>query len=248
MTFGGVDLKLARAVDKDGFTNVRSGAGLSFEVIDSVKTDELFYCEPLPNGEWYKIHLIRYYSGQSVDRFMHRSRVEIIENLHADVQRSIVLSILNKQKLLADGFVTCNRKYNRKLKKWNSQEDSAACSKAVRKLEAYSDNHYTPILEILSSLFCKTKDRTIIDNFVETMLSDSGSANEMPSFSIGECFNCDTKMLSALIRSIKNQEDKKLIADNVEWGLLNKFSVGENGKSTNQQFLELKRQLDLARK
>lgn len=239
--------RLARIIDKDGYTNVRAGQGLSFDIVAKVTTDDFFYCETENENEWIKVKLLKWNSGDQVTGYIHKSRIQIIEELSNDKQKQIILTVLNRQKLLADKFVESHKKYNREFQKWNNKTDSISYRKAVSELEHYSESSYTPVLNLIPNVFCKTKDKGLIQTFMATIWSDKGSANESPSFAIGECFACDTNILTDQIRLLKNKEQRDLIINDIEWGLLNKFSVDENKDPTNKDFLELKRKLDLVR-
>lgn len=239
--------RLARIIDKDGFTNVRAGQGLSFDIVDKVTTVDFFYCETVNNSEWFKVRLLKWASGDQITGYIHKSRIQIIEELSNEAQRNIIRSVLNKQKQLADKFVESHKKYNKELQKWNNKVDSISYRKTAGELEHYSETAYSAILQILPRIFCGTKDNLLINSFFATVWSDKGSANEQPSFAIGECFACNPKLLTDNIRQLKNKEQKELIINDIEWGLLNKFSVEENKESTDPKFLELKRQLELVR-
>jgi hypothetical protein len=143
---GQVEQKLARVVDKDGFTNVRSGEGLSFAVIDTVRIDDFFYCEPRSTSDWYKVTLQKWVSGNQVTGYIHKSRIQIIEDLGYEDQNKIILKVFRRQKQLADKFVESNKKYNRVSHKWNNEVDSIMGRKSVSELEYYSDTSYSPIL------------------------------------------------------------------------------------------------------
>lgn len=239
--------RLARVIDKDGFTNLRSGQGLTFDIVCKVTTNDFFYCDAVNNSDWAKVTLLKWYSGDQITGYIHKSRIQIIEELSNEQQKKIVLSVLERQKLLADKFVESHKKYNKKLKKWNNQADSILYRITVGELELYSETGYSAILHLLPKTFCNTRDKLIISSFFATIWSDKGSASEEPSFAIGECFACDTNLLSDQIRQLKNREQKKLLIDDIEWVLLNKFSVDENKESSDSNFLKLKRQLDLVR-
>ena len=239
--------RLARIIDKDGFTNVRAGQGLSFNIVDKVTTDDFFYCETVHNSEWFKVKLLKWVSGGQVTGYIHKSRIQIIEVLSNEEQKKIILTVLTRQKLLADKFVESHKKYNKEFQKWNNKADSISYRKTVGELELYSETGYSAILQLLPKTFCVTRDKVIINSFFATIWSDRGSASEEPSFAIGECFACDTNMLTDQIRLLKNKEQRDLIINDIEWGLLNKFSVDENKEPTNKDFLELKRKLDLVR-
>jgi len=239
--------RLARVIDKDGFTNVRAGQGLSFDIVDKVTTSDFFYCETSSNTDWFKVKLLKWHLGEQITGYIHKSRIQIIEELSNDEQKKIILSVLNRQKVLADKFVESHKTYNKEIKKWNSKADSISHRTTVGELELYSETAYSAILQILPKIFCSTRDKVIITSFFATIWSDKGSASEEPSFAIGECFACDTKLLSDQIRQLKNKEQKKLVTDDIEWGLLNKFSVDEDKEPSDPNFLKLKRQLDLVR-
>lgn len=238
---------LARVIDKDGFTNIRAGQGLSFDIVDKVTTSEFFYCETSDDSDWFKVKLLKWYSGDQVTGYIHKSRIQIIEELSNKEQTEIILSVLDRQKLLADKFVESNKKYNKESKKWNSKADSILYRTTVGELELYSETGYSAILQLLPKTFCSTGDKLIIDSFFATIWSDKGSPNEEPSFAIGECFACNPKLMSDQIKQLKDKEQKKLVIADIEWGLLNKFSVDENTKSSDPNFLKLKEKLDLVR-
>jgi hypothetical protein len=46
---------------------------------------------------------------------------------------------------------------------------------------------------------------------------------------------------------ITNNDQKSIIYDGIEWGLMNKFEVDEDGKSDNMEYYQLKSKLDLER-
>ena len=51
--------RLARVIDKDGFTNVRAGQGLSFDIVDKITTNDFFYCETSGTSDWFKVKLLK---------------------------------------------------------------------------------------------------------------------------------------------------------------------------------------------
>jgi hypothetical protein len=80
------------------------------------------------------------------------------------------------------------------------------------------------------------------------MWADKGSANEMPSYVIGNCFVCKTNIVIEQLMRIQNTEQKELILDLIQWGLMNHFSIDENEKSDDKEYNKLKIQLDNTRK
>jgi hypothetical protein len=190
--------RLARVIDKDGFTNVRAGQGLSFDIVDKVTVNDFFYCETSDNSDWFKVKLLKWYSGDQITGYIHKSRIQIIEELSNEEQKEIILGVLNRQKLLADKFVESHKTYNKEFRKWNNKADSILYRTTVGELELYSETGYSAILQLLPKTFCSTRDKLIISSFFTTIWSDKGSASEEPSFAIGECFACDARLLRGL--------------------------------------------------
>lgn len=228
--------KLAIISDPDGYTNIRSGQGKEFPIVATIAKDEFFYCD-WTTSEWIKVVALKWQGGNQVEGFIHKSRIQLIETLDTKRQQEILQAILTKQNTLADEFQ----------KAWKSK-DSLAYRTTLRELELHSDIKYSPILDILPKYFCLTKDTILLKLFYAVMWSDKGSANETPSFTIGKCFICNADIVIAQLSKVSNKEQRKLILDNIEWGLLNNFDVDENGKSTNKEFIKLKGKLNSERR
>lgn len=222
--------KLAVINDTDGFTYVRSGQSKDFKVIDTLYADDLFYFQFVDNSDWAKVTA---WKGRQIEGFVHKSRIQEIEKLDNTKQKQLISKVLNRQKVLADNFQNA----------WKPKNDIAY--RATREeLEFYSDTQYDPILTILPKYFCATNDIEVIQLFFATMWADKGSANEMPSFSIGDCFVCKADIIIEQLKKIKDIEQKKHILDQIEWGLLNHFGIDEGKKSDNKEFNKLKAKLD----
>ena len=211
--------------DSDGFTNVRSGPGSDFEVIDTLFNEDFFYFKLASNSNWAKVTA---WKGRQIEGFIHKSRIEEVKNLDNNSLKEIILKVLDKQRTLANNFRAA----------WKTK-DSLAYRTTVRKLESYSETKYDPILQVIPKYFCSTNDIKIIDKFFATMWAEKGSANEMPSFSIGDCFICNPDLIIERINKITNKEQKKLIIGHIEWGLMNKFDVDEDGNSEDKKYNEL---------
>ncbi|NLJ20831.1 MAG: hypothetical protein GX429_06910 [Bacteroidales bacterium] len=226
--------KLAIINDPDGFTFVRSGQGKEFKVADTLFTEDFFYFQFIDNSDWAKV---KAWKGRQIEGFIHKSRIQEVEKLDYKKQKELITKTLDRHRVLAENFQSA----------WKSK-DSIAYRKTVRELEFHSDTKYDPILTIIPKYFCSTNDIEILQLFFATMWADKGSANEMPSFSIGDCFICNPNLVIEQLTKIKNIEQKKNIFDHIEWGLLNHFDVDENGKSENKEYDKLKAQLDKERK
>ncbi len=226
--------RLAIIKDPDGFTYVRNRQGKDFKIIDTLFTDDFFYFQFISNSEWVKIMA---WKGRKIEGFVHKSRVLEVEKLDNKKLKELIIKTLERQRILADNFQNA----------WKSK-DSLAYRTTRRELEYYSDTKYDPILNILPKYFCSTSDFEVLKLFFATIWADKGSANEMPSFSIGECFKCNPDLVIEQLTKIENIVHRKSIFDQIEWGLLNHFDVDENGKSDNKEFNKLKAQLDNERK
>jgi hypothetical protein len=79
------------------------------------------------------------------------------------------------------------------------------------------------------------------------MWANSGSADERPSFAVGDAFICRTEVVAALVKKLPG-EQRLFIANAIEWGLLNHFDIDAEEKSTNTSFIRLKKRLAAAKK
>jgi hypothetical protein len=239
------DDKLARVVDPDGHTDVRSGQGTTFDIVGRVTTEDFFYCEPTGNNDWRKIRLLRPL-GQTVTGYIPKSKIQLIESMSYKEQSDIILRVLSKEKQFADNVFESHRKYNSLSKKWNRSTDSILYNTTARNHSVFSETSYSAILKFLPKTFCKTKTPVIINSLFATIWSGRMSANEERSSSVAMCFACAPKVLSQLISQLENKEQKKLIIDDIETGLRNNFSVTER-ETSNTEFLNLTKQLELLR-
>ena len=194
--------RLAIINDPDGFTFVRSGPGIEFNVVDTLFAEDYFYFQLTEGSEWVKVTA---WKGKQIDGFVHKSRIQEFEKLDSKKQQELITRTLEKQRILADNF-----QYAWKLK------DNQAYKKAVNELEFHNDTKYDPILLILPKYYCSTNDTIVLQLFFATMWADKGSANEMPSLSIGSCFVCNPDRVIGLLTGIKNNEQKKLCFGHIE--------------------------------
>ena len=218
--------------DSDGFTNVRSGPGTDFEVIDTLFNEDFFYFKFDNNSDWAKV---TGWKGRQIEGFIHKSRIQEVKNLDNKPLKKIIFKVLDRQRTLADNFRAA----------WKAK-DSLAYRITVRELENYNDTKYDPILQVIPEYFCSNNDAEIIDKFFAAMWSDKGSANEMPSFSIGDCFICNPDLVIERLAKITDNEQKKLIIGHIEWGIMNQFDVDEEGKSEDEKYNELIKKLKKA--
>lgn len=224
-------MKIAQIDDKDGYSNIRNGQGTDFEIVGTVEKEDFFYCEISDSSDWYQVIALKWNRGNQIKGFMHKSRIKIIENTSLFEQKKIIETTLLKHKQLAENFLESISKYDRTNNNWNSKNDSIAYLKSRSELESHSETKYDPILQILPSYFCNSNDKQTIKLFFDTMWADKGSANEMPSFSIGECFVCNSDLLIELLQQTNSKDKKTLLINQIDWGLKNVFWTEVDGEN-----------------
>lgn len=225
--------KLGRIKDPDGFTNVRSGAGVNYEVVDTLFENEFFYFSFEDDLEWANIIA---WKGRQVKGYMHKSRIQEINELSRSERKELIIKTLDKHKELANNF-----------QKAYKSKDSASYFQTRKELELHSDTNYDPILTILPNYFCSTNDLVVISSLLETIWADKGSANELPAFVLGECFVCNPKIILNQLSQVDNSSKKEHLIDFIEWGLMNKFSISEDDKTQNKEYNNLMDKLNKAR-
>lgn len=233
-------MQIAQIIDKDGYTNIRNGKGISYEILGTFNDNDLFYCEVSDTTDWYKVIGNR---RAQIKGFMHKSRIEIIQELSTEKQKRIIIKNLESQKQLADDFTDAFSKYDREKNKWNSLEDSMNYQITRKELENNEIN-YSSILKILPQYFCKSKDKQVIQLFFDTMWANSGSASELPTYSIADCFVCESELIIELLKQIDNQEKKMMIAEHISFGLMNAFYIEGKDQSDNPTYIKLQAKLD----
>ncbi len=225
------EYKLAILKDPDGFTNVLNGPGKDFRIVDSLYTDDFLYFQLVDNPQWVKISA---WKGRQIEGFIRASRVQEIEKLASTKQYEIISTVLNKRRLLKDNL----------FKTWNSN-DSLSYRASLSELKIYNDTKYEPILEILPRYFCSTKDIKILQLFFASIWQDKSSINEMPSFTMGSFFICNSDLVIKQLYKIKSIEQKKSILNHIDWGLQNYFGVEQDAKTNNQEYKKFKARLDI---
>ncbi len=216
------------------FTFVRNGQGNDFPIVDTLHNGDFLYINNYNKSEWVKVST---WQGKQIEGFINKNSCKLIENLDKQQQKDIILNILNQNILLAN-------KLNHAMK----TNDSLDIIKLGSENADFNERKYELIIEFLPKYFCATNDTEIIGLFFANMWANKGSASETPAFSIGESYICNPNLIIEQVLKIDNKEQKLLICENIEWGILNHFKVGEEGKSDNKEFNKLMNLLEDARK
>lgn len=243
------NMKLAIIVDKDGYTNIRSNKGSSFDIVGQVKTSDFIYCEKSTN-DWYSVDALQWNrSGESIKGYIHKSRIRIIEDLDFSEQRKILSDIFIEYKKFNDDRNNFINSISTADKHFRNEKDSLKFMRFSENDFKFIDTKYDPILMIFPQYFCKTKDLETLDLLLKTIWSNRGSANEQPSYTLGECYLCNEKGILNLLSKITNKEKLSLVIGDITWGLCNHFGVDpESNKITNKEYSRLVKQLNAINK
>ncbi len=243
-------LKPAMINDPDGFTNIRSGRGVNFDVVGQIHKDDLFYCDSSCNGWWSVYFLISdtVQRMKQLEGYVHSSKVQLLKDLPDSSQKNLILTVLSTFKKLNERQTALFRKYNHVTNKWKSPADSIAYQKVYPKSWNYSDMKYDYILNIFPSYFCRTQDTVVFQLFLAARWANSGSASEAPAYAIGECFKCQPDLVVAQISKYKSREKRDFFYDDIEFGMENMFYVDESGKSKDKDYYRLKKKLNDGRR
>jgi len=218
--------ELCRIIDKDGYTNIRKGMGLDFEVVDKLLEDELFYCKFNEDQEWFEIKTFKGYLEKRFNYndklYIHKSRVESIKCITLVEKKELLLMSFVRYRDIGNQRNKIVSNYNREEKKWLNKSDSLIYVRINNSFEYEHETRFIVLLqETFSNYFCATKDQEVIEIFFEAIFANDGSASESPSFALGECYLCHPDTLINWIKQIKNEYKKKYILMQLDWGIQN---------------------------
>lgn len=82
----------------------------------------------------------------------------------------------------------------------------------------FVDDKLNPTLTKVQTIVCKTKDKELLEKFLEMILKTSGSANEHPADVFGQIFICNPEIVE---EQLKGKFKNEIIFDNLKLGFLN---------------------------
>jgi hypothetical protein len=214
--------ELAMINDPDGFVNVRADKNADSEFLFKIKEKDFFLCEPTTEN-WWKIDNFYTKTG-----FVHKSRIQLIKELTEKQQRDL---IINSIKGLKD--------YRLKYDSLRSILPNNERMELLREFEDFEETNYTPLLPFLSKLFCKNRDLELLDNYLKVMIINQSSANEMPAWSLGDCYLCYPDLVIKQINNY-NGNDKDYLFEMLTFGFEN---VTWQKEKEIQNYQELKNKL-----
>jgi len=209
--------QLALINDTDGFTYVRSGKGTTFTTVATIQKDDLFYCESSAS-DWWKVT-----TRKNVEGFVHKSRIQIVKDMPIGTKKKLILTVFKTQELLGDQYM-------------------AGRIGGIQMME-HNDDKFVPMLEIFTTYFSKTGDTILLRQFFDSIWAYSGSADERPSYTVGEIFICKTELVTAVIKKLPTSQREHIVSA-VDWGLLNHFNLSQEEPPRDKRYLEYKKKLN----
>src|SRR5258705_1459374 len=179
------EMTLARISDKDGYVNIRNGQGNNFDVVGTIKTDEFFYAA-VSDSDWWEILSLQWKYSTQVKGYVHKSRIQIIEWLSLKEQKKIIDGVFYYYMQFRTG---ANKHYDTVKLKQEMNDDTLRSALSEEGFYI-NDTKYDPILSILPKYICQSKDTSTLQLFFSLLWEDRGSANESPSYSLGDSYIC----------------------------------------------------------
>jgi hypothetical protein len=109
-----------------------------------------------------------------------------------------------------------------------------------RAVETYGEDVYNPILKDAVSIVCNNKDKQILYEYFQVIVHTRNSADEYPTFILGEMFICQTEIFTEIYKKLPVTE-KATIYEAVEWGFQN---ITYQKESEISEYSELKKKLE----
>jgi hypothetical protein len=202
--------ELAMINDPNGFVNVRAEKNSHSEIVMTIKESDFFLCEPTEEN-WWKIDNFYTKTG-----FVHKSKIRLIKELKEKQQHDL---IINSIYALKD--------YRLKYDSLRVILPNEERMELLREFEDFEETIYMPLLPFLSKLFCKNKDIDLLDEYLKIMIVNQMSANEMPAWSLGDCYLCHSDIVIKRIKKY-NGKDKEYLWSMLTFGFENVTWQKEN--------------------
>jgi hypothetical protein len=155
---------VAIIVDKDGFTNIRESGSTNSAIVGQILTGDYFSFKRTTD-DWWEVYKTFDENGNSVNvkGFVHKSRIQPLYSLADNDKRKLIKETFEKEL----EFI--------KTKNWDERKK-------------HHESKFDMILNVAADYITKTKDKELLRTFIETVKLDTGSADEMPSWTLGFIF------------------------------------------------------------
>lgn len=191
LAFGQDDLAMIN--ESDSSVNIRSDKTNDSETIATIKEGEFFLCKP-SDEVWWKV--VNFHSQTG---YIQKSQITLIKNLSDNNQKELIIKTINKLK-------DYRNKYD-SLSLIIPNEERMAL---LLEFEIFEENVYTPLLPFLSELFCKNMDIKLLNIFLEILIINKMSANELPAWTLGDCYLCHPNLVLNQIDNYLDEDKENL--------------------------------------
>ena len=196
--------ELSEINDPDGFTNIREGKSSKTPVVAKVELGDFFYAEPSETESWWKVSTIAGLVG-----YMHKSRVRLIKDMDDDYRKEVIMIALDMRKRDEESVAKAEQ---------SGDEELAHKKRANREQNVW--NVYNPALSTFPDYFCENPDEAMVDLFFQTILVTQNSANEIPSYTLGEMYLCNPDFILKQIGTYEYDDEQTLVGA-LYWGFEN---------------------------
>jgi len=198
--------------DPDGFTFIRKGLGNTTPIVDTLFNSTFFIFYPNDSSNWTKVNK-QFFKGIKSTEFVHNSRITNLNILNKHAQFVLLDSVFNKE-------IELQTKYSHKSREYFSISDK------------FHEEKFNLLLPIFISYFCKHNDVALLDKYLNIMVIESDSPDELPSFTLVHLFICQPNLVLERMKIIKDES--------IDWALEGYFgSIPEiNYKIDNYSELE----------
>lgn len=197
--------------DKDGFTNVRESKSTNSAVVGQIKDGEFFSFKKA-SDDWWEVFKTFDENGNSINLngFVHKSRIQPLYTLADKDKRKIIKETFDKEL----EFI--------KTKNWDERKK-------------HHEPKFDMILNVASDYISRTKDKELFKTFIETVKLDTGSADEMPSWTLGAIFIKQADWTIEQMRLVGLTQD---LIDRLDFGF-------DNVVTKSDDYVELKNKIKL---
>lgn len=203
------ELEIGIINDPDGFTYIRNGQELKASVIDTLHDGEFFQFVPNDSTDWLEV-----YKMWNVKGFVHKSRIKNIKNLQKPKQKALIDSVFSKELKLHIDYFSESKKRQAKASKFHEEK-------------------FSPVLNLFIYYMNRSYDEMLMSEFFNILIVESGSADELPSWTLGYIYMSNPKEVIDLVRKY----DKELINSHLEFGFVN-VTYGRKDEIENFEYLE----------
>ena len=192
---------VAVIIDKDGFTNVRESKSSGSAIVGQINTGEFFTFKKTTD-DWWEINKTfdKDAGWVEITGFVHKSRVQPISTLSDTEKRKLIKEIFDKELEII------------KTENWDERKK-------------HHEPKFDMVLNVAADYIAKTKDKELMRTFIETVKLDTGSADEMPSCTLGSIF---IKQPDWTIKEMKSVGLTIDLIDRLDFGFENVVTKAEN--------------------